>query len=312
MISLLVTGALGHIGSRLIRSLPAGVFSRVVLLDNFRTQRYPSLFNLPTGIPFQFIEADIMTAPLDEMLAGIDVVIHLAAITDAEGSAKIPAEVMNVNLGGTERVAAACAANGARLIFVSTTSVYGVQAEEVDETCPREDLRPQSPYAESKLEAEEMLARLGRENGLAFTVFRFGTIFGTSPGMRFHTAINKFVWQAVIGHPLTIWRLAMDQMRPYLDLDDAAAAFLFVIRENLFRGEIYNAVTVNATVRDVVAKLTARVPALKINYVDSPIMNQLSYTVSSSRMRGLGFHFTGDLDRGLDDSLRLLRGIRQS
>src|SRR5207253_6086819 len=117
---------------------------------------------------------------------------------------------------------------GSALIFISTTSVYGSQTEVVDEDCPVTNLRPQSPYAESKLKAELLLHAVEQTEGLRFAVCRFGTIFGTSVGMRFHTAINKFCWQAVTGQPITVWRSALHQQRPYLDLTDAVEAVNFI------------------------------------------------------------------------------------
>ena len=64
---LLITGALGHIGSRLIHDLKPGDFTEVVLVDNMATQRYASLFNLPSGVPFRFVEADITSAHLKNL-----------------------------------------------------------------------------------------------------------------------------------------------------------------------------------------------------------------------------------------------------
>ena len=140
---LLITGALGHIGSRFIHSLKPGDYEEVVLLDNLSTQRYCSLFNLPAGVPFRFIEDDVCTVDLEKCFSGMDVVIHLAAITNAAGSFEIQEQVERVNFQGTERVARACVACGCKLIFLSTTSVYGTQEEVVDENCSVEELTVQ-------------------------------------------------------------------------------------------------------------------------------------------------------------------------
>ena len=59
-------------------------------------------------------------------------------------------------------------------------------------------------------------------------ILRLGTIFGVSKGMRFHTAVNKFCYQAAFKKPLTIWKTAYDQKRPYLDLQDACAVVEFI------------------------------------------------------------------------------------
>lgn len=309
MANLLITGALGHIGSRFIHSLKPGEFDAVHMIDNLSTQRYSSLFNLPKGVKLKFIEDDICTADLDNYFKGIDVVIHLAAITDAPSSFDKSEEVEKVNFHGTEKVALACIRNGCKLLYPSTTSVYGVQKEVVDEECAGTDLKPQSPYAESKLKAEQLLQKFGNQEGLKFVICRLGTIFGTSIGMRFHTAINKFCWQAVMGEPLTVWRTALHQKRPYLDLSDAIRAFYFIIENDMFNNEIYNLLTTNATVNEICEIIKSIIPDITINFVDSRIMNQLSYTVSNQKFKNAGFEFTGDLRKGIFDTIKLFRGL---
>ena len=309
---IVITGALGHIGSRLIRDIP-NTFpdAKIVMLDNLSTQRYCSLFNLPAYGQYHFVEADILKADLNQFFTGADVVVHLAAVTNAAGSFEIKDEVERVNLKGSERVAHACLHNGCTLIFVSTTSVYGTQMETVDEDCALSDLKPQSPYAESKLKTEQMLETLGETKRLRFTICRFGTIFGTSIGMRFHTAVNKFCWQAVIGQPITVWRTALHQYRPYLDLSDAVDAIKFIIQKNVYDRRIYNVLTVNATVKNIVDVISSCVPDLSIEYVDTEIMNQLSYYVANSRFKNLGFEFKGSLDQGIKETINLLNGVRK-
>ena len=109
---LAITGPLGHIGSRLIHELTPADATEVVLIDNLSTQRYCSLFNLPEGIAWKFVEADVTKADLEDMFAGSDVVIHLAAITNAVESFEKEEEVERVNYFGTQRVALAAARPG--------------------------------------------------------------------------------------------------------------------------------------------------------------------------------------------------------
>jgi nucleoside-diphosphate-sugar epimerase len=124
--------------------------------------------------------------------------------------------------------------------------------------------------------------------------------------MRFHTAVNKFCWQAVMRQPLTIWRTAYDQKRPYLELGDAVRAITHILERDLFDGTIYNILTLNATVRDLVEAIKKLLPEIKLSFVDSPIMNQLSYEVSAQRFIDRGFAFTGDLQRGIGETVALL------
>ena len=309
---IVITGALGHIGSRLVCAFASvQAIDEIVLLDNLLTQRYCSLFNLPATGQYRFLEADILTADLARIFQGATAVVHLAAITDATNSFHNKEEVHKVNFTGTERVAHACQQVDCALIFPSTTSVYGSQLNEVDEDCSLSDLKPQSPYAEAKLKAEQLLQSLRKETGLKFVTCRLGTIFGISQGMRFHTVINKFCWQAALGQPLTVWETALHQHRPYLDLGDAVEAIKFILKQELYDGRIYNVVTTNATISHIVNILATFIPDLSVKKVTNQIMNQLSYHVSNRRFQNLGFEFKGDLTGGIGETIDLLKATRQ-
>ena len=288
-----ITGALGHIGSSLIHNLN----HKLILIDNLSTQRYCSLFDIPSSIKYNFIQADILSVDLIKLFEGSDVVIHLAAITDAETSFNKEELVNQVNIQGTKLVAEACSKVGCRLIYTSTTSVYGVSDIEVNETCI--NLKPQSPYAKSKLKSELILQSIPN---LHYVILRMGTIFGISPGMRFHTAINKFCFQTSFGQPISVWKTALNQKRPYLDLKDMVRAIKLIIKHSLYNKEIYNLVTINTTVQDILNIIGSK----NINYVDSPIMNQFSYTVSSKKFENLGFEFKGNLKQGIKETIELL------
>lgn len=305
---IVVTGALGHIGSRMIRELPAlfpGV--EVVMIDDLTTQRYSSLFNLPTQGVYTFIESDILTLDLEPLFSNVDAVINLAAITDATKSFENKEQVEHVNYTVSLRVAEACVATGAKLFLISSTSVYGTQKEQVDENCTLDELNPQSPYAATKLKEEALVKRKVSEEGLEAVILRLGTIFGASPGMRFHTAINKFCWQAVMGQPLTIWKTAYNQKRPYLDLTDGIRTVAHFLKKDKFDGRVYNVVTLNSTVKAMVESIQELVPNLKTEFVDSKIMNQLSYEVLNTHLDEEGFVFQGDIKQGIKDTVSLLK-----
>ena len=305
---IVITGAVGHIGSYLIRDLAIqfpGV--NIVMIDNMMTQRFPSLFNLPDTGNFQFIEGDVRTLNLNSIFNDVDSVIHLAAITDATGSFDKAVEIEENNYISTLKVATACLETNSKLITLSSTSVYGTQNEIVDEECGEDELQPQSPYAETKLKEEDLIASLHKNNDLKAVTCRFGTIFGVSPGMRFHTAVNKFCWQASMGIPITVWKTAYDQKRPYLELDDASKAIMFIIQNDIFDGRIYNILTSNSTVREITDMIKEFVPSLSIDFVENKIMNQLSYEVSCERFKSQGFVFAGDLRRGIGETISQLK-----
>jgi UDP-glucose 4-epimerase len=302
-----ITGALGHIGSSLIRYLPSVYPScSIVMIDDMSVQRYSSLFDLPAAASYRFIEGDVRKLDLGKLVSGADILTHLAASTDAASSFGNAEQVEQNNFEGTRAVAEACVNAGVAMIFPSSTSVYGVQEGEVDEDCPIDQLRPQSPYAETKLREEAFIASLVREKGLRAAICRFGTIYGVSPGMRFHTAVNKFCWQAVSGIPLTVWRTAYDQYRPYLALEDATRAVRFIIDRELYSPDVVNIVSNNQTVREVVESIRLHVPDCQVDLVDNKIMNQLSYKVKNTKLTSAGFIPEGQLAQGVAATIKLI------
>lgn len=303
---ILVTGALGHIGSELIRYLPSVINSikEIIMIDNLSTQRFCSLYNLPYK-KHRFIEGDIRNLDINLIISEVDYVIHLAAITDATKSFYNSEEVENNNYNCTEIIANACLKSRSKLIMLSSTSVYGTQDKIVNEDCLIEDLQPQSPYAKTKLREENLVKEMNKK-GLEVVCCRLGTIYGESIGMRFHTAVNKFCWQAALGETLTVWSSAYEQMRPYLDLRDAIRSFEHIIKINLFDGEIYNILTENLTVKNVIDEIRKFIPNIDIAFVDNKIMNQLSYEVSNKKFKNTGFQFKGSINDGIKNTLKKL------
>ena len=303
---IVVTGGLGHIGSALIRETDlVQTCEELVIIDNMSTQRFGSLFNLPTGTKYRLYQGDVTEQLTTTLAEKADAVIHLAGITEPLASVSDPNWLYDNNLRITKHVADTCAVAGTPLVFVSTTSVYTSSEALVDETCT--DLAPKSPYARCKLEEEAyILKNLGDSETV---IFRLGTIFGTSPGMRFHTAVNKFCWQAAWGQPIEVWSTAMDQLRPYLAVSDATAALTKTVLECIYPGGIVNAVSCDATVREVLAAISAFGYSTDVRLVDSAVMNSLSFRTSTEKAASLGFVFQGDLRSDVFATLNLLRGL---
>ena len=307
--NLCITGALGHIGSKLIRNLQIPGLKKVYLVDNLMTQRYASLFELPDNIHFIFKETDILSSEMEEIIEDSNALIHLAAVTDAERSFERESEIEDINRKGLENVSRLCANAGCSILFPSSTSVYGSQKEVMDETCTEDELKPQSPYADSKIFGERLLAELSSKMGLNYLIFRIGTIFGYSIGMRFHTAVNKFIWQASMGQPITVWKTALHQKRPYCGLTDCINAINFFVANGHFDDDIYNIVTANHTVQQIVDVIRAHIPDLEVSLVDSPIMNQLSYEVSNRRSRDRGLTYHDAIEDSLFVVVRKLKNV---
>ena len=275
---ILITGGLGHIGSYLINNLPAAY--DVTVVDNMVTNKYNSLFELTRNI--NFINCDFSDISID-VLESADIILHLAAITDASNPDNHD-DIETINVGLTKIFIDKCIKHSnAKFIFPSSTSVYGVSAEYVTEDDDK-FINPQSPYAESKVKIENYLKR----SNINYTILRLGTIFGVSWGMRFHTAVNKFCYQAALGLPLTVWKQNYNQYRPYLGLSDCKDGILQTIN-NKSQRQVFNLITNNYKL-DYIVELINSVKKVNLNMVDTPLLNQHSYKVDTSKIKRLGYH----------------------
>ena len=300
---ILITGALGHIGSALVRdeNLLQGCRA-LYLVDNLQTERYCSLFHLPDSVPMSFRQADVADICSPDFTARFDAVVHLAGTVDPGRSAADPSLVFDNNLRITRQVASSCAESGTPLIFVSTTSVYSSAEATVDESS--QELSPLGAYAQCKLAEEAVVQSLMQD--VPWIVLRLGTIVGPSPGMRFQTAVNKFCWQAVTGQQVHVWRSAMHQVRPYLALSDCTRAIARAVHHGVFPQRVVNAVSWNATVHDVLQTIREAGVTVDVELIDSPLMSDLSFAASTELARSLGFEFNGTLAMGVSETLRWL------
>ena len=148
---IIITGALGHIGSKLIREIPKSFpDAEIILIDNLHTQRYGSLFNLPNRSRIRFLQADVLTKDLDSVFDGVSVVIHLAAIIETSTNVEDNLKNQQSNFLAVQRVSNACVRSGTALIFPSTTSVYAVTRELIDESFLVHEEKLVNPYFKFK------------------------------------------------------------------------------------------------------------------------------------------------------------------
>jgi len=298
MSKLLITGGLGHIGSKLIRHLPR--HHDVTVIDNFYTQRYCSLFDV--GFDIRLIECSFEETPV-EIIEQSDVIIHLAAVTNASNSFN-NSDIEEINITKTKKFIDTCNDNSdAKFIFPSSTSVYGVASDIVTED-DDSFLNPQSPYAESKIEIENYI----KSKEIEYLILRLGTIFGNSTGMRFHTAINKFCYQAALGVPLTIWKQNYYQYRPYLGLIDCIKAVHFFLNNENY-GQTFNVLTDNFILSDIIDCIKS-ITDVKLNLVDTPLLNQQSYKVSMNKLNSLGFIPQDNLKTMIESTIGKLQCVK--
>ena len=273
--NILITGGLGHIGSYIISSInKIKKLDNIYIIDNNSNNRINSVFNYSKKKIKLIIDDLCDKNSFKSVKHKINIIVHLASITDAESSLKNKKKVYINNYKSFLNVINFAKKNNSKLIHISSTSIYGSMEETVDENC--RELKPQSPYAEVKFLEEKFLKKT---SNLSFITLRFGTIVGYSMGMRFHTAVNKFCYNSIMGKPITVWKTAMDQYRPYLSLEDAFKTIKFVIEKNYFDKKIHNICTNNFTVRQIIGFIKKNKKNIRILFTNSKIMNQLSYKV---------------------------------
>lgn len=204
----LVTGGAGYIGSHLVdRLLETG--AAVTVLDNFATGRRENLAHHAATRTLRIVEGDILDAPtVDELVAGHDVVYHLAAAVGVRYIVQTPLESVLTNVRGTENVMAAADRHGARLLLASTSEIYGKS----DEVPFREDgprvLGPtwihRWSYSTAKA-IDEHLAFAYLDRGLRVSIVRYFNSYGPRiDESGYGSVIARFASQALRGDALTV------------------------------------------------------------------------------------------------------------
>ena len=305
---LIITGGLGHIGSGLLSNINRiKNLKEIIVFDSALKNKKNILFNLKINVKIRFIEHNILSFDLTRIINNGDLVIHLAAITNAAESFQIKKKLIKNNFLSTKKIVDISKKKKIRCIFFSSTSVYGSNDKVMYED-DFKNLNPQSPYAECKIREEKYIIKNAKKNKMNFVILRLGTIYGVSPGMRFHTAVNKFCYQAALNKPLTIWKTALNQKRPYLDLNDAIKCIKFIISKNLFNNNIFNVITNNITLKNLLS-IIKKYKKIKIQLVSNKIMNQLSYEASNKKILNYGFKASGNLNLQIKKTLNLFKGL---
>ena len=306
--NLLITGCCGHIGSYLVDNIhKIKKIKKCFIVDNFNSTQINSLFNSNKKNNLKFYNLDLTKKSSLSKFNKIDYVVHLASMTNAAGSFNKKNEMYKNNIECMKNIINFCKVKKSKLIHISSTSVYGKQAALVDETCEEKFLKPQSPYADIKLIEERMLQKASKD--INYITYRFGTISGVSSGMRFHTAVNKFCLNASLNNDITVYKTALNQYRPYLSLVDAFKVFKFTIEKDLFKNDIYNALSENCTVNQILQKIRKSKKNIKVKFVSSKIMNQLSYHVAKDKLNNEGLYLKNKIIYDIEDTMKLLKNI---
>ncbi len=252
MARVLVTGGAGFIGSHLVRALLA-LGHEIRVLDNFSTGSIDNLENFQHRI--ELVDTDVRKLEKVQMAAkGVEVVFHLAALGSVARSLKDPVATTQVNVMGTLNVLeAARQAKVRRLVFASSSSVYGEQPDLVR----REGMKaqPESSYALSKWMGERYCALYHRLYGLQTVVLRYFNVFGPhqDPSSLYAAVVPRFIQALLSGKSPVIYGDG-EQSRDFTYVENAVSANLLASQVPTAVGGIFNvgcgrSISVNALLK---------------------------------------------------------------
>jgi nucleoside-diphosphate-sugar epimerase len=293
----LVTGGSGYIGAMLVQELLQAGREVCVLDSLLHGQEEIAAEQERAGA--QVIRGDIRDAEARRRaLAGVEAVVHLAAIVGDPACARDPAVSEEVNVQATRALVADTNAAGVeRFVFASTCSNYGRMADPDVPITEEGELRPVSLYAEQKVGMEQLI--LGGMNGNPApptpstkpTCLRFATVYGVGRRMRFDLTVNEFTRELWADRELEVF--GEQFWRPYIHVRDAARAVRTALEAPAERvaGEVFNAGRSGENYRklDLVEEISRQLDRGKVSYVHRE-EDPRDYKVSFEKVRAeLGF-----------------------
>lgn len=300
--TVLVTGGAGYVGAVLVpKLLNLGYHVKVVDWYFYG----PQIFGKYQAHPYLTeIKGDIRDKELiSYALQNVDVVIHLACISNDPSFELDPALGKSVNYDATVQLASLAKKLGVALfIYASSSSVYGVKEEpEVTEELP---LEPLTDYSKYKAMCEEYLLA---QNSADFSalVLRPATVCGYSPRMRLDLTVNLLTIQALVNKKITVF--GGTQLRPNIHIEDMTDLYTYVLTlpDKKIAGKIFNAGYENYSLLTIAKMIKKTLNDEAIAITVQPTNDIRSYKISSRKiLRELRFRPTHTVEEAIVDLAR--------
>jgi nucleoside-diphosphate-sugar epimerase len=227
--TVVITGGAGFIGSNIARKLLQDGY-RVKIIDNLSTGRIENLYDILPKI--EFLGGDIQDLDfLNKAFRGADYILHQAALPSVPRSIDDPSSSHKVNVDGTFNVfLAACNAKVKKVVFASSSSVYGNRKSDKNK---KEILKPLplSPYAVTKLIGENYAKVFAHIYGLPTVSLRYFNVFGPGqdPNSQYSAVIPKFIKAVLKGERPIIYGDGK-QTRDFTFIDNVVHANILAMK----------------------------------------------------------------------------------
>lgn len=305
MHTVLVTGGAGFIGSNLTHDL-LQKGHKVIAVDNLITSDGSNLTAFFGEKNFTFIEHDIaMPFPkrIQKKLSAVTQIYHLACPTGVPNIEKLGKEMLRTCTLGTMQVLELAKVHKARLLFSSSSEVYGeplIFPQSESYTGNVDPLGPRSPYEEGKRLSESIIHFAVIKEGVNAVMVRIFNTYG--PGMaRSDTRVIPYFFSCIKKHsPLNIHGDGT-QTRTFCYVDDLVAG-LELVMEKGKNGEVYNLGSESplsiVTLASYIQSLTGTFE--KIRFVRRPEHDHTHRLPDLKKIKNLGWHETVDIVEGLE------------
>jgi len=258
---ILVTGGAGFIGSHLCELL-LQKGHEVVAIDNLSTGSMGNIQNLLQAPGFQFVRETINNSQvLDRLTSEADIVIHLAAVVGVKLIVEDPVNTIATNIMGTEAVLTTANRYGCKVMLASSSEVYGkgftVPFNEEDDCVMGPTSHSRWAYATSKAIDEFLGLAYFHQYGLPVVIMRFFNTVGPRQTGRYGMVLPRFVRQALMGEPITIYGDG-EQSRCFADVADIIDATVQLASNPRAVGQVFNiGSTEEVTIRLLAEKVIA-------------------------------------------------------
>ena len=287
---ILITGNLGYIGPSVIRQLRQS--RPQAELIGFDTGFFANAVTTTDPLPERQLNAqffgDVRSIP-DSLFAGVDAVIHLAAVSNDPMGKAFEEVTMRVNHQASVAVAQKAKKAGAKaFVFASSYSVYGFAED--DARTESSSLNPLTAYARSKVATENDL-RLLADDHFTISCLRFSTACGMSPRLRLDLVLNDFVASAIAIRKINILSDGTP-WRPLINTKDMARAMDWAADRDPAHGGPFLIVNVGADswnyqVKDLALAVQRAMPGVEVAINKNAAPDQRSYRVDFSLFRKL-------------------------